>query len=473
MVKNHISITRKITLILSSILVCLIISELLLRVGGFAYFLSLKDNVKYLQVDGDRYRILCFGASYTLGFGAPKDQSYPMHLQRILDARWPGRKFKVINGGKGYANTSYFLNNLESYIERYSPNLIILNANAIEYALQHSNIILANRTHILLWEEKILKIKTFLHHFRIYKLLKLIFVETKVRVKQMICSIKDKKEPARRYIRLGVENEEKGKYILAIENFKKSIEANPDSGVGYTALGMHYMRRGYLELAKVNFKKAINKDSRCIKAYYGLARYYAEKEKDYKSAISILTEGIANNPNFLEAHEFFVEYCLKISKYDLAIDDLKKALRIYPGHPRLHARLIELYTASGQKELANREKLKMLRAKNTRINLKMLDDPKRFDRLLEYNLTHMMAILRKQDIKLCLANPGSKPEQQDIIKEITHNLNIPLVDLYAYFNNVPNKELVWNERFDHPNARGYQEMAEEIYKVLVDNNLLQ
>jgi acyl-CoA thioesterase I len=49
------------------------------------------------QVSAERPRIVAFGNSLTAGLGVSPDQSYPAHLQRILDAA--GYAYQVVNAG--------------------------------------------------------------------------------------------------------------------------------------------------------------------------------------------------------------------------------------------------------------------------------------------------------------------------------------------------------------------------------------
>ena len=48
-------------------------------------------------VSTERPRIVAFGNSLTAGLGVPRDQSYPAHLQRALDAA--GYAYQVVNAG--------------------------------------------------------------------------------------------------------------------------------------------------------------------------------------------------------------------------------------------------------------------------------------------------------------------------------------------------------------------------------------
>jgi lysophospholipase L1-like esterase len=47
----------------------------------------------------DVYRILCIGDSITFGFNVDQNAAYPRQLQGLLEARYPQRRFEVINAG--------------------------------------------------------------------------------------------------------------------------------------------------------------------------------------------------------------------------------------------------------------------------------------------------------------------------------------------------------------------------------------
>jgi len=51
------------------------------------------------------FRILCLGDSWTFGANVPQDQTYPQQLGRLLERRFPGARFEVLNlGVLGYSS---------------------------------------------------------------------------------------------------------------------------------------------------------------------------------------------------------------------------------------------------------------------------------------------------------------------------------------------------------------------------------
>ncbi|MEM7250233.1 MAG: GDSL-type esterase/lipase family protein, partial [Pseudomonadota bacterium] len=72
------------------------------------------------------FRILTIGGSTTFGSRLERNETYPAHLQRLLNERWPEFNPVVLNGGVPW-HTS--MHSLLRYVARYSewrPNLVIV-----------------------------------------------------------------------------------------------------------------------------------------------------------------------------------------------------------------------------------------------------------------------------------------------------------------------------------------------------------
>ena len=70
-------------------------------------------------------RILSVGDSHTYGAGLPDGESYPAHLQVLLDERAPG-EFSVINLGLPGMSTTQVRNRLASHVSVYQPDIVIV-----------------------------------------------------------------------------------------------------------------------------------------------------------------------------------------------------------------------------------------------------------------------------------------------------------------------------------------------------------
>ena len=103
---------EKAILILFGLVVCVVILELGLRLGGWV-FISLQEyrNEKVAR-KGGTYCVLCLGESTTAHM---KEDSYPSQLQQILNKKNIGVKFVVINEGVNGITTIDILRRLLSW----------------------------------------------------------------------------------------------------------------------------------------------------------------------------------------------------------------------------------------------------------------------------------------------------------------------------------------------------------------------
>lgn len=78
------------------------------------------------------HKILCIGNSFTMGAGAPPGESYPDHLQRLLDQDI-FFNHQVINLGRGAFNTTLILENLHTWLVQYRPQYVLLQVGEPNY----------------------------------------------------------------------------------------------------------------------------------------------------------------------------------------------------------------------------------------------------------------------------------------------------------------------------------------------------
>ena len=118
---------KRIYIFIFGIIVALSLLEAGLRSAGFIYQASTFVSTRLaLNNRPKTYVILCLGNSYTKGIGAPVGMSYPVQLQRMLHERMKDENIVVINKGVGSQNSSQLLNDLKFNIDKYSPQLIVL-----------------------------------------------------------------------------------------------------------------------------------------------------------------------------------------------------------------------------------------------------------------------------------------------------------------------------------------------------------
>jgi lysophospholipase L1-like esterase len=98
----------------------LVLAEALLRAGSFL----VRDRITRPR-SGARHVVLCAGDSHTFGAGVPAADSYPAHLQAILDAHAPG-EYAVVNVGVPGMSTTQVLHRLPDQLRALRPDTVVI-----------------------------------------------------------------------------------------------------------------------------------------------------------------------------------------------------------------------------------------------------------------------------------------------------------------------------------------------------------
>lgn len=86
--------------------------------------LGLRDHE--FNIDkGDKYRILCFGDSWTYGYGVNIEDSWPKKLEKYLHTNGYNN-IEVINCGRPGLYTTKYKNYIEKYVPLLKPDLVIV-----------------------------------------------------------------------------------------------------------------------------------------------------------------------------------------------------------------------------------------------------------------------------------------------------------------------------------------------------------
>ena len=76
------------------------------------------------------------------------------------------------------------------------------------------------------------------------------------------------------YVNLGLAHYDKGEYDLAIAEYTKAIELDPENAVAYNGRGDVYYDKGELALAIADYTQAIKLDPQYAVAYYNRGNAY-------------------------------------------------------------------------------------------------------------------------------------------------------------------------------------------------------
>ena len=86
--------------------------------------LGLRD--KETAVDkGGKYRVLCFGDSWTFGWGVDAEKSWPKKLEQLLQARGH-RSVEVVNCGQGGQYSTTYLRYMSRIVPLLKPDLVLV-----------------------------------------------------------------------------------------------------------------------------------------------------------------------------------------------------------------------------------------------------------------------------------------------------------------------------------------------------------
>ncbi len=120
------------------------------------------------------------------------------------------------------------------------------------------------------------------------------------------------------------------KYDLALSDFSKAIDINPNYANAYNNRGNLYSELQKYDLALSDYSKAIDINPKFAMAYYNRGVLYYNQQK-YDLALSDWTKAIEINPNYADAYYNRGVLYSDLQKYDLALSDWTKAIDINPN----------------------------------------------------------------------------------------------------------------------------------------------
>ena len=367
--KAKLSFSKKVSLIFLGLFLALIILEISLRLGGFITLsLQEKNNLASLKQKGT-YRIMCLGESTT-------SHQYPPFLEEFLNKQNIGIKFSVIDKGIPGTNTMFILDQLESNIDKYKPDMVITMMGINDFG-----------SHMPVEDYSDSKIMSSLQSLKVYKLVKLIYLHFKektkekrfIEQKQESLAIKEIQSTDTKlntdefyteedrhqleeelkesietnpgndwaYVELGVLYRDQGKYLEAEEFLKKVITLNPRDIEGYIELGITYWNQDKLSQAEDLFKKAILLQPRHANAYIELGRVYWNQGK-LSEAEGLFKKAIELNPKNTWAYVELGVLYRDQGKYLEAEEFLKKAIELNPKDDWAYIELGRVYWEQGR-----------------------------------------------------------------------------------------------------------------------------
>lgn len=324
--KKTTTLKQKIALVAGSIIFTVILLELALRLGGFIV-LSIRDRANRIDLSRkDEYRVLCVGESTT--YCGDRSYAYPRQLQTILNERVPGKSFTVINKGKPGCSTAYIVSQMEGWIEKYRPDMIVAMMGINDTAASH-------REH-----EKVGGSRRWVEDLRVYKVVALLRRNIRDRLEK-IGLASPRRPKADLFHQKGYLGDKYDLYYRE-DDLLSALRRDPGDIKAYIQLGNCYLGQDRYEEAVKAFEKAIALDPESDEAYVGLGRDFLNKQS-HKAAKNACLKALEINPENDEALTVLGQSCMAKKRYGEATDAFKKAIEINPDNDLALSSLAWIY----------------------------------------------------------------------------------------------------------------------------------
>ncbi len=158
---------------------------------------------------------------------------------------------------------------------------------------------------------------------------------------------REKKSIAYQYFLLGKQYSASGKWNLAIAQYEKALDVDPEYGPLYTDLGIAYAKKGFFDKAVAALQKATQLDPGNAVAHYNLGLIY-EGKGQLSSAIQEYLTVLSLDPNNVEVRvRLGVSFVLN-NQNVAAMDQWNIASTIDPNHKEAHVLLGKIYSDTGE-----------------------------------------------------------------------------------------------------------------------------
>ena len=131
------------------------------------------------------------------------------------------------------------------------------------------------------------------------------------------------------YNNRGIDYRKEGKLDLAIKDFDKAIELNPEFAEAYNNLGNAYDDKGDFDKAIVNFNTAIKFKSDFVDAYVNRGVAYGKRD-EFNKAIADFTTAINLDPYHAGAYYNRGNAYLLKGDFDKAVEDYDTSIKLSP-----------------------------------------------------------------------------------------------------------------------------------------------
>ncbi len=503
-------VLRRLMVFLVGFWVCLLLLELSLRIVGSHYAgLSEKDYGLDVASLKSHQVILAIGDSVTFGIGAPRDLSYPMQLQKMLNRSHPRPGFTVINRGRPGQNSSQLLPRLEGQLRKYKPDIvtILIGAQNQSNYYGYQDYLKKSGNHK---PGFLLDLYDALDRIRVYKFFRLLLRDTTHMSRlgggngatATEIATEEKQNNKRGAPEGEIEDIEKmstGK-LASLQNPDLHLYENekPDGKrepLYYPNKPYHEHTPECIEATEFKLKGESGKALEIIlnvvgkkvieTECYNIAATIYRESKQYDKAVEWYKKGIERDPGefrnyegigwtfhqqdrMTEAHAWFLkgfEHARYETLYAQCYDGITETFRIlrdFNGGVKFYEKEIkrEPLVDDFIHRLAG-DYLYMFKNKRHR---------KAVNSWIRSDVEQIIDLCEKYNAKVILQNYPAQPTIEPIYREIARYRNVPYVDHQSTFTPYIDKDENRDPNFfvpdGHPNEKGYRLMAQNILKVL-------
>ena len=130
------------------------------------------------------------------------------------------------------------------------------------------------------------------------------------------------------FLRQGIQLTRNGDYQAAIAFFDRAIAADNGASLAHYYRGLACYESGDMEKAIADYNRSLDLDPARIDVYFSRAKTFLALD-NVQSSIIDLQVVISLDPNYDKAYKLRANICLRTQDYDLAIDYLRQAGKIY------------------------------------------------------------------------------------------------------------------------------------------------
>ena len=131
----------------------------------------------------------------------------------------------------------------------------------------------------------------------------------------------------------GVKLAQSGDLSAAIEQFRSALRISPNYADAWYHLGLAYDQARDTDQAMTGFQEALRLQPDYVEARYMLADC-CRKRGDFDGELNLLAQVVARAPQFAEAHYNYGLALKNREKLQLAVEELRAAVRLSPGNTK-------------------------------------------------------------------------------------------------------------------------------------------